>query len=224
MASLSNSGPCRESGLYRARPLRSDPDGRLFLQPSGDPDRAADDADFLGEAFVAVVLGVEGLEHDPGRIGAGHVLDLLGDCIADIAFSELLRRHMRTFQERRHFPFELLRHGLHTRGPRRGAGNSCKDEATGIIPTITDLNEIRESGCYGVLPDPDSDYIRGLEISGGGPTRNVRLGSQRKASRVPLHETKKQRHPAGPGAQTSASAAGRETLEPAHGLACARAQ
>ena len=39
------------------------------LQPPGDPDGTADDADRLGGAFVAVVLRVEGLEHYPRRLG-----------------------------------------------------------------------------------------------------------------------------------------------------------
>ncbi len=53
--------------------------GACALQPSGDPDGASDDADLLGEAFVAVVFGVEGLEHDLGWLGVGQVLDPLGD-------------------------------------------------------------------------------------------------------------------------------------------------
>ena len=48
-------------------------------EPPGDPDGAPDDTDFVGEAFVAVVLGVGGLEPHPGRIGVRHMLDPLRD-------------------------------------------------------------------------------------------------------------------------------------------------
>ena len=94
------------------------------LQSSGTPDGAADDADPPGGPFVAVLLGIEGLEHHPGRVGVGHLLDPLGDESHAVPDDEGAgwRRHRRSCAGR---------------GWEQPAGNPVRTEqarTTGCIP------------------------------------------------------------------------------------------